>query len=154
MKGKKAVLVAALNTCTHLLLTNVACELPAGLWHLFNILNRFHEGQISKRNLWDPECAKQMTPSERCSLLECPLCIWTEDATRRVSPDQLTLATKPLSLGNEWNSIAFLVHCEITAIAEYNRISVLAVSIIANCTSTVWFISVIRRFATDSSRRA
>ena len=53
------------------------------------------------------------------------------------SPNQLTLPTKPLSLGDEWYAVAFLMDSQVTAVTEHDGICVFTVSIVAYRTLAV-----------------
>jgi hypothetical protein len=70
---------------------------------------------------------------------------------RAIPAGQVAFTAKPLTLRDKWHPIALLMDCKITAVAKDNRIGVFAVSIIANCTSRVWLVVFICRFAVDGS---
>ena len=80
MKCLVACLVSALDARTHTLLANVAVQLPSSLWHFLDIHNRFHESVISKRDLWNPHGAKEMSPFGRVCLFEGAIRVWAEYA--------------------------------------------------------------------------
>jgi hypothetical protein len=60
---------------------------------------------------------------------------------RCIATDQLALPAKPLTLRDERYPIALLVNSQVTSVAEYNCIRILAVTIIANSAFCVLFFS-------------
>lgn len=110
MKGLVADFVAALYARTHPLFANIANKSPSVARDLFNVLYRFHICRIGDGDLRNPDSTKQMRPSQGAGLLECPIDIGTEDAGRSPATDFLALPAKPLAFGNEWYTVAFLVH--------------------------------------------
>lgn len=95
----------------------------------------------------------------RC-LFECSVQIWTEYAglrtiskgttgsgdktckilvDRHATPHQLAPAAEPLPFWDEWYAVTLLVNCQITPIAKYYSVCVLAVAIVAYGTLGVLF---------------
>lgn len=124
--------VAALNTGAHLLLTNIAAELPAGFGNFFNIHNRLHEDMIPQTHLGDPHRTQKMRPPTTVRLLETTICIRAEYTSRNPSSDELALAAKPLTFRDKRYAVAFLMHGEIAPVAEDDGVGVFAVAVVAN----------------------
>jgi hypothetical protein len=55
------------------------------------------------------------------------------------SANQLTLSAKPLTLRNERNTIALLMHRQIAAVTENDSIGIFTVSIVTDGAFTVLF---------------
>ena len=149
-----AILVSTLDASAHLLLTNVAVQLPSALRHLVNVRYGLHERHVSNRNFWNPNRAEQVRPSERICLLECAVHIGTENTSRCTSTDFFAFAAKPLTFRDEGYTIAFLMHGQVATITEYDGIGVLTVSVIADRAFTIWLVSWRIGIAVDCRLRA
>lgn len=75
-----AILVATLDARPHLLVADIALQLPSRPRDLLHLHNRLHEGMIAKRHFRYPHCAEQMSPSRGISLLKGPIGIGAENA--------------------------------------------------------------------------
>ena len=78
-----------------------------------------------------------MSPFRVISLLKSTTFVWTEYAAWASVAHQLAFSAKPLTFGDIWYAIAFLVDCKITTITEHYRIGILAITIVANSALTV-----------------
>lgn len=111
-----------------------------------------------------------MCPLHSCGLLECTVAVWTEYAAlsskwsrrrrgevrtyrkltgRSPTSYELAAPTEPLSLWDERHTVAFLVNCQVTTIAEYYGVGVLAVTIVANRTLCILLLSLPCRLSVD-----
>jgi hypothetical protein len=80
VKRLVAIFVAALYASTHLLVADVARQLPSGFGNLLNVHDGFHERVVTKRHLRYPHCAKQVSPFGGIGLLECTIRVGAKDA--------------------------------------------------------------------------
>jgi hypothetical protein len=62
MERNEAVFIAALNGCSHLLLTDVAKQLPAAAWDFLNVGDWLHQRRVPDGNFWDPDGTQQVSP--------------------------------------------------------------------------------------------
>lgn len=60
-------------------------EFPSLLWHFFHVHDGFHEGHVTYRDFWDPDCAQQMRPFQGIGLLESAFGIWAKYASLSIS---------------------------------------------------------------------
>lgn len=98
-----------------------------------------------------------MGPFHSCRLLKGSISVRTEYAARKLagwgaSTDQLTTSAKPLSFWDERHTITLLVYGQVTTIAEYYGVGVLAVAVIADCALGVLFLTLSCRLAVDCGR--
>lgn len=54
--------VSTLDACAHLLVADVTSQLPSTLGDFFDILDWFHEYDVTKADFGNPNCTKQMSP--------------------------------------------------------------------------------------------
>jgi hypothetical protein len=132
MERLVAVLIPTLYACAHLLIAYVAIQLPTAFWYLVNIRDRFHECHVSDRDFWNPYSAQEMTPAKCAGLFESAIDVRAEDTRWRSSANLFALPAKPLALRNERHTVTFLVHSQVTPVAENDGIRVLAVPVVAD----------------------
>ena len=63
VESEIAVLVATLNTGAHLLITDIAAQLPPTFGDFVNVGDRFHESHVRDRNFRNPDRTQQMAPA-------------------------------------------------------------------------------------------
>lgn len=71
---------------------------------------------------------------------------------RSASTDQLAPSAEPLSFWDEGHTVALLMNGQVTAIAEYYGVGVLAVAIIADCAFCILFLPLACRLPVHCSR--
>ena len=69
--------------------------------------------------------------------------------SRCTTSHELTAPTEPLPFWDEWHTVAFLVNRQVTTIAEYYGIGVLAVTVVANRTLSILLLSLPSRLSVD-----
>jgi hypothetical protein len=69
--------------------------------------------------------------------------------SRCTTSHELTAPAEPLSLRDERHTVAFLVNGQVTTIAEYYGVGVLAVAVVANCTLGILLLSLPCRLSVD-----
>ena len=68
----------------------------------------------------------------------------TESTYRDPATDELAFPTQPLALGDEGDTVTFLVNRQVAAVAKHDGIGVLAISIVANSTFTILLFACLR----------
>ena len=132
--------ITALDTRTHSLVADVAQQFPSAWRNLFDIGDGLHQRRIAYLYFGNPDSTEKVGPFCVVRLLESAAFMRTENAAWTRVANKLALPTQPLPFRNVGNSIALLVHSQVAAIAENDRVRILAVAIVANSTLSIAFL--------------